>query len=135
MAITFPHIFKDGTLEPASGAQLMENLNLLKGLLDPFFGGGTGTATYAALTGFLTAGVEYEPSATRPAWVGIQYRHVGGVGPTLKVTAGGVLLPEVKRQNSYSSPGIYGPFPLAPGKKWKYEGVNLEEVQASYLIV
>lgn len=136
MAITLPNIFKDGTSQAASGAQLMENLNVLKAAVDPLFGGATGAATWTALSGASEAAHEYEPSATRPTFVMLQWEGTVLNLVTLKVTAGGRLLPEqVKPIATISLKGYYGAFLVLPGTKWKWEGTNLKEVKYQYLTI
>lgn len=137
MAIpAFPYTFKDEANEVGYGKQVMENLEVLKAVLDPFYGG-TG-AGWSALTARAKA-TAFTASATRPAFVFVQVNVVppkfeGATAVT--VTTAGVVAAEYEwREEEAAWSEAIGPLPLAPNQTWSWDGTHITEVKSSYFIL
>jgi hypothetical protein len=129
----FPHIFKDGVNETASGAQVMEDLEVLKKEVEGLQAGSgnPGARTEHAMNTYTVA------SATRRmiVTIDVELQPAPGFGAVAKVLVSGVLVAELFA----GEPGAGGlrqsvSFPVNAGHEWKVEAPvgHAASLHASY---
>ncbi len=125
MTLVLPHTFHDGVGETASGVQVMDNLNTLKGAIEGLESGGPGPGVRTERS----FGVPITPSLTGATFVtgDLQLSPAPGFGAVASVFVAGVKVAEL-----FAHESIAHPIRMALPGLWVPAGATYEVVNGTH---